>query len=541
MGVLLASPLLGLLILVQLFFSTAFIPYQVERPERRRPYFTYGLIGINIFIFLVTVLIANVNLPADQVEAAKAQQELTTQYGDVEHADNAEGYKRLWQIQHAHSSYVLEPHYSVLNIFAYRAAEPSFFGKLLGIFGGMFLHGGLMHIFGNMLYLWVFGRALEEEHGPAIFLGAYLLCGVAATLLYHVMIMQFTPQSAGLPLTGASGAIAGVLGLFALRFYRTPVKIFYIQPLSLLIVLGVAALAGVLGLFVLGVVGFLVCFFGVWVGFVIYLRKTAFGTFKLASGWAIGAWIIVFNLLPGVVDLFAVGKQGGTAHWAHIGGFLFGMLYAVLIGSKAEGGKEYLLEDAKQALASGTSEIAITRAQNLLERQPNNAGAYEVIARAYDLLNQEDTALDNYELAIDRYIQSSERAGAARLYLEATLKHTRFILPPAQQLIVGNQMAKQSDFQNAAETLVKIPYTFPDAPEGEVSLLRSAQLYLEHLKEPQMSAQLLRMFIERYPETQWMPQAERALRIANFQLSALKDGTSDPMPPTAPTSNTFKG
>ena len=536
MGVSSSNPLFGLLVLLQLFFSTAFIPYQVERPERRRPYFTYGIIGINVFIFLLTVLIANVNLPADQVEAAKLQQELTAQYGSeegvvrqvVEHANNAEGYKRLWQLQHLHSSYVLEPHYSVLNVFAYRASEPSFLGKIVGIFGGMFLHSGLLHILGNMLYLWVFGRALEEEHGPGIFVGAYLLCGVAATLLYHIMIMQFTPQSAGLPLTGASGAIAGVLGLFALRFYRTPVKIFYVQPISLAIVLVVAAIAGAIGALLLGIIGFLLCFVGVWIGFILYLRKTAIGTFKLASGWAIGIWIVVFNLLPGAVDLFAVGKQGGTAHWAHIGGFLFGMLYATLIGSKEEGGKEYLLEDAQKALADGTSEIAITRAKNLLERQPNNAGAYEVIARAHDRLNHEDDALDNYEIAIARYIQSNERAGAARLYLEATVKHTRFILPPAQQLIVGNQMAKQNDYQNAAETLVKIPYTFPDAPEGEVSLLRCAQLYLEHLKEPQMSAELLRLFIERYPETQWMPQAERALRIANFQLGGLQDGASKP-------------
>ncbi|MBV9471285.1 MAG: rhomboid family intramembrane serine protease, partial [Abitibacteriaceae bacterium] len=201
-GVLFATPLLGLVVLIQLFFSTAFIPYKVERPTRRVPYFTYGLIGVNVFIFFVTVLIANVNLGADHIEGAKAKQTLMDKYGAnaektaLDQADNAKGFQQLWQIQHANSSYVLEPHYSVLNIFAYRPAEPSFFGKIVGLFGSMFLHGGLLHLAGNMLYLWVFGRALEEELGPLIFAGAYLLSGVAATLLYHIMIMQFTPQSA---------------------------------------------------------------------------------------------------------------------------------------------------------------------------------------------------------------------------------------------------------------------------------------------------------------------------------------------------------
>ncbi|MBV9867886.1 MAG: rhomboid family intramembrane serine protease [Abitibacteriaceae bacterium] len=532
-GVLFATPLLGLVVLIQLFFSTAFIPYKVERPTRRVPYFTYGLIGVNVFIFFVTVLIANVNLGADHIEGAKAKQTLMDKYGAnaektaLDQADNAKGFQQLWQIQHANSSYVLEPHYSVLNIFAYRPAEPSFFGKIVGLFGSMFLHGGLLHLAGNMLYLWVFGRALEEELGPLIFAGAYLLSGVAATLLYHIMIMQFTPQSAGLPLTGASGAIAGVLGLFALRFYRTPVNIFYIQTVSLVIVLVVSAIAGVICGLLLGIVGFVLGFFGVWIGFLIYMRKTAFGTFKIPSAWAIGIWLLVFNLLPGIVDLFQVGKQGGTAHWAHIGGFVLGMIYALLIGSKEEGQVEYMLEDAQKALASGNTENAVSFSENLLQREPNNAGAYEVIAKSYDRTNNEDAALDNYELAINRYIQSGEREKAAQLYLDALRKHTHFILGPEQQLIVGNQMAKDSDFQNAAETLVKIPYTFPEAPEGEVSLLRSAQLYLEHLKDPQMASQLLAMFMQRYPDTHWMPQAERALKIAQFQLSQPEDGAGE--------------
>jgi hypothetical protein len=79
-------------------------------------------------------------------------------------------------------------------------------------------------------------------------------------------------------------------------------------------------------------------------------------------------------------------------------------------------------------------------------------------------------------------------------------------------------MAKNYSFKEAAETLVKIPYTFPDATEGEVALLRAAQIYLQYLSQPQTTVQLLQFFLQKYPESQWMPQVERAWKMAHHQL-----------------------
>jgi membrane associated rhomboid family serine protease len=80
---------------------------------------------------------------------------------------------------------------------------------------GMFLHGGPLHLAGNMLYLWIFGNNVEDSMGHVRFLGFYLLCGFVASLI-HILA---EPDST-LPMIGASGAIAGVLGAYALLFPR---------------------------------------------------------------------------------------------------------------------------------------------------------------------------------------------------------------------------------------------------------------------------------------------------------------------------------
>lgn len=570
-----SSPLAGIVFILMLLVTTSFIPYQVDRPSRGVPHVTYALIGLNCFIFLFTIFIANINLQADKIrgenaiktlladkgkageanpfaaipapqgndQAARTMRQLMAQARKqqalqiaAKKATTKEGYEQMWQVEHSDYSYALDPHYSILNVFAYRASENSAFGKLLGIFGSMFLHGSFMHLIGNMIFLWTFGRAMEENLGSLLYAGAYLLAGIAATLLYHIITMQFTPNSAAVPLVGASGAIAGVLGFFALRFYRTPVNIFYIQPVTLIMVFLAAAIVGALGAFLLGIVGAIAGFFAVWIGFFLYMRKAAFGTFKLASAWAIGVWLAVFNILPAIMEMFSSKEGGGgTAYWAHVGGFLFGMGYGLLIGSKAEGGKEYLLEDAQKAYDIGDVPRAIECAENLLEREPNNGGAYEVLAKSYDRMKNEEMALDNYELAIEHLLLKGEREAAVGTYQSALHNHERFILSPDKQLAIGNQMAKDEDWQHAAETLVKIPYTFPDAPEGEMALLRSSQIYLEQLGQPEMTVQLLDYFAQRYPQSQWMPQVERAWKMAQYQLTAPEGGAAEmPAPVETP-------
>jgi membrane associated rhomboid family serine protease len=140
------------------------------------------------------------------------------------------------------------------------------------VFTSMFLHGGLMHLAGNMLYLWVFGNNIEDNLGHRRFFVFYLLCGIAAALA------QALPDPASeIPMIGASGAISGVLGAYLVLFPHARVHV--IIPF-----------------------GFL------------FLHT-------MRAGWLLGFWFL-FQLLSG---LFSSAAEGGVAWWAHVGGFVAGM------------------------------------------------------------------------------------------------------------------------------------------------------------------------------------------------------------------------
>ena len=147
------------------------------------------------------------------------------------------------------------------------------------ILTSMFLHGGFLHLAGNMLYLWIFGNNVEEAMGHGRFLVFYLLCGVAA------VFAQVLPNTGSIvPMIGASGAISGVLGAYLLLYPRA---------------------RGVLGL-PLGVL-------------IVQLAR-------FPAGWVLVAWFVMQLLMGGMNATRPAGDEGGVAFGAHIGGFVAGLL-----------------------------------------------------------------------------------------------------------------------------------------------------------------------------------------------------------------------
>ena len=142
------------------------------------------------------------------------------------------------------------------------------------VFSSMFLHGGFMHLAGNMLYLWIFGNNIEDSMGHVRFVIFYLLCGVAA-----VLAQAWPNPDSTIPMIGASGAISGVLGAYLLLFPR----------------------AHVLVLIPLGVFTRLV---------------------PLPAMFVLGFWFVLQLINSALAD----GAQGGVAFGAHIGGFVAGMV-----------------------------------------------------------------------------------------------------------------------------------------------------------------------------------------------------------------------
>jgi membrane associated rhomboid family serine protease len=155
-------------------------------------------------------------------------------------------------------------------------AQFSAIPPLMSIFTSMFLHGGWMHLVGNMWFLWIFGNNIEEAMGHARYLAFYLICGILASVS-HV----FASPSSAIPSIGASGAIAGVLGAYIMLYPRARVWTL------------------------------------IFLGFFIRLMY-------LPAGVILGFWI----LLQFINGSMGTGRQdtGGVAFWAHIGGFIAGIL-----------------------------------------------------------------------------------------------------------------------------------------------------------------------------------------------------------------------
>jgi membrane associated rhomboid family serine protease len=151
-----------------------------------------------------------------------------------------------------------------------------------GAFTSMFMHASWIHIGGNMLFLWIFGNNVEDSMGRARFLVFYVLAGLAATATQTFVTLAFTDAAgASIPNIGASGAIAGVLGAYIVLLPQ----------------------ASVLTAFIIGL---------------IFLRE-------IPAVWFIGFWFLL-QLVEGGFSIAQPQSGGGTAFFAHIGGFVFGVV-----------------------------------------------------------------------------------------------------------------------------------------------------------------------------------------------------------------------
>ncbi len=154
------------------------------------------------------------------------------------------------------------------------------FSVYLTLFTSMFMHGGIAHIGGNMLFLWIFGDNIEDRMGHVRYVIFYLLCGVIASLAHVFTTAAFAGEQADMlvPSLGASGAISGVLGGYILLHPRRRVTVILFRFLT-----------------------------------------------DVPAYVAIGIWF-VFQLISGLGVLGAGSQQGGVAYAAHVGGFLAGLV-----------------------------------------------------------------------------------------------------------------------------------------------------------------------------------------------------------------------
>lgn len=225
------------------------VPLRDDNPTQITPYVTYGLILLNILVFFYEV---SLSPPA------------------------LEAFFREWAVVPAELSASFQGQ-------ATAATGPEW----LTLITSQFLHGGFLHLGGNMLYLWIFGNNVEERLGRVKYLIFYLLCGILASLA-----QWYFAQDSNIPSLGASGAIAGVMGAYILKFPQA--RVLTLIPLGILLYpIRIPALF----------------FLGIW-----FAQQALYGLVSLNAPTNIGM------------------ESGGIAYWAHAGGFVVGAVLGPLLG-----------------------------------------------------------------------------------------------------------------------------------------------------------------------------------------------------------------
>jgi membrane associated rhomboid family serine protease len=164
--------------------------------------------------------------------------------------------------------------------------QPTPISVYLTLLTSIFMHGGLAHLLGNMMFLWIFGDNVEDEMGRLRFIAFYLLCGLVASLA-HVFVTQATGGNTLIPSLGASGAISGVLGAYLILHPHRRVRVIMLRMLT-----------------------------------------------EVPAFMAIGLWFL-FQIVNGL-GVFGSGSQaGGVAYAAHIGGFVAGVVLVKLFSRQA--------------------------------------------------------------------------------------------------------------------------------------------------------------------------------------------------------------
>ena len=209
------------------------------KPPGYRPYVTYALILINVLVFFWEISVTQQIFEFTN----KSAEEILLNYGTV-------------------------------PVVITNGIDEHNYGVIGSIFSSMFLHAGVIHIGGNMLFLWIFGDNIEFKFGRGKYLALYLFWGLVAGFV-HVL----SDPSSQVPAIGASGAISGVLGAYLILFPNAKVVTF------------------------------------IFMGFFTRLAR-------ISAKWYLPFWFIFQNVLPALI-----GSSGsGVAFFAHIGGFLIGLL-----------------------------------------------------------------------------------------------------------------------------------------------------------------------------------------------------------------------
>jgi membrane associated rhomboid family serine protease len=349
----------------------------------------------------------------------------------------------------------------------------------------MFLHAGWLHLLGNLFYLYLTAPFIEDVWGRPVFAVFYLVSGVVAAVLYSAQYPHLS-----VPLIGASGAVAGIMGAFMVRYARTRITFVY---------------------------------------FAWFIRVFA-GTFQAPAMIMLLLWVGGELLSAYLADWMAPGSGGsGVAHWAHVWGFGFGALGAVLVGAlkleekhrRRTAGDDLentVVEHAHQAAAEGRRAEAWGLLAEEVRRHPSNRDAALALWDLGMTLERTGEAAPAFARVIRDELGEGEADLALFHWRELSERAPDFVADPGLRLKLAETLWRTGD-REEAEELVRRTAADLDGETGAGIVLRLARLGAEIA--PALGAEVARAALERTS-----PPPEMRLELE--ELGAASPSTAQP-------------
>lgn len=351
--------------------------------------------------------------------------------------------------------------------------KPNLWNAPLAGFASMFLHGSGGHLWGNMLFLWMFGSVVERRIGMGKFLLLYLITGLLAGITYVLVHFLFLGEVGHV--LGASGAIAGIMGIFAVRCYFKSM----VFPLP---ILGIFSLILPISLKV-----------------------------RLNSLVVMGLFFLAD--LSGGIGQVSGAQISHVAHWAHIGGMLGGMALAGLLGLNKGAIEERHLEigikAANKAVGSAGGEESLLIA---LKENPNNAEALLHLARIKSKFTATEEARALYERAME-LLAPAKPQDASAVFKEYFGKYHRGVKPQLMYRLAGI-LYKQKEHDTAARCLEMLANA-PDTPlDIRERAMYQCAVVLEEIGLFEAAEGFYKLFVQQFPNSAAVAKVKVKLGIA---------------------------
>jgi membrane associated rhomboid family serine protease len=339
----------------------------------------------------------------------------------------------------------------------------------------VFLHNGFIHLSFNMLYLVVFGRALEDRMGAGRFFLVFAISAMAGAYAHLGLSQLFAPRCLYSGVVGASGATSGLLGAFMVRFYFSHVRVAYwvFMPLQ--------------GINRVG-----------------------------RSGVPVLVAIVIWFVFQGVETILQYGTSSvRTAYSVHIGGFAAGTVLALACGARSRAELEKYLVRARNHFRKSNWFAARAKYLNYLRLNPCDGRVQAEVARTSICMDDRASAVEHYRKSVEFLNRSGSRGEAEEVFAEAMRMVPGFTMPEGVHLEMGCGMERSLKFKKALEAYHNFIWKYPDSPDSGFVLLRMSTILERRFEEPDKALRCLNHLIDEYPDDYWV-------NFAQFERSRLE-------------------